>query len=120
VVVNNAGSGLSGMTEELAEQDVRAQFDTNVFGALRVTQAALPTCAPRAAATSSCCPACSASPRSPPRAAAPPPRRPSRGWPLRVFFSTLAHQVIPQLYAERLKTWQERAEVSAEAEAGQG
>jgi NAD(P)-dependent dehydrogenase (short-subunit alcohol dehydrogenase family) len=40
--------------------------------------------------------------------------------PLRVFFGTLAHQVIPQLYAERLKTWQEWAEVSAEAEAGQG
>jgi|SRR5690348_829498 len=42
VVVNNAGFGLFGMVEELTEHDVRAQFDTNVFGALWVTQAALP------------------------------------------------------------------------------
>jgi NAD(P)-dependent dehydrogenase (short-subunit alcohol dehydrogenase family) len=42
VVVNNAGYGHFGMTEELTEHDVRAQLETNFFGALWVTQAALP------------------------------------------------------------------------------
>jgi len=42
VVVNNAGYGHFGMIEELAEDDVRAQMETNLFGALWVTQAALP------------------------------------------------------------------------------
>lgn len=42
VVINNAGFGVAGMVEELGEADVRAQFETNVFGALWVTQAVLP------------------------------------------------------------------------------
>jgi NAD(P)-dependent dehydrogenase (short-subunit alcohol dehydrogenase family) len=42
VVVNNAGYGHFGMIEELTEAEVRAQLETNVFGALWVTQAALP------------------------------------------------------------------------------
>ncbi|WP_158841202.1 SDR family oxidoreductase [Saccharothrix deserti] len=42
VVVNNAGYGLFGAVEELSESDVRAQFETNLFGALWVTQAVLP------------------------------------------------------------------------------
>jgi NAD(P)-dependent dehydrogenase (short-subunit alcohol dehydrogenase family) len=42
VVVNNAGYGHFGMIEELTEDEVRAQFETNFFGALWVTQAALP------------------------------------------------------------------------------
>ena len=42
VVVNNAGYGHFGMIEELAEDEVRAQLETNFFGALWVTQAALP------------------------------------------------------------------------------
>ncbi|GGL89448.1 SDR family oxidoreductase [Nakamurella endophytica] len=42
VVVNNAGYGQFGMIEEISEQEARAQFETNVFGALWVTQAALP------------------------------------------------------------------------------
>lgn len=42
IVVNNAGYGVLGMMEELGEDDVRAQFETNVYGALWVTQAALP------------------------------------------------------------------------------
>jgi NAD(P)-dependent dehydrogenase (short-subunit alcohol dehydrogenase family) len=42
VVVNNAGYGHFGMIEELTEQEIRAQLETNVFGALWVTQAALP------------------------------------------------------------------------------
>ncbi|WP_405137330.1 SDR family oxidoreductase [Nocardia sp. NBC_01388] len=42
VVVNNAGYGQFGMIEELTEDELRAQFETNVFGALWVTQAAVP------------------------------------------------------------------------------
>lgn len=42
VVVNNAGYGHFGMVEELAEDEARAQLETNLFGALWVTQAALP------------------------------------------------------------------------------
>jgi NAD(P)-dependent dehydrogenase (short-subunit alcohol dehydrogenase family) len=42
IVVNNAGYGQFGMIEELSETEVRRQFETNVFGALWVTQAALP------------------------------------------------------------------------------
>ena len=42
VVVNNAGYGHFGRVEELTEDDVRAQLETNFFGALWVTQAALP------------------------------------------------------------------------------
>lgn len=42
VIVNNAGYGLFGMIEEVSETEARAQIDTNVFGALWVTQAALP------------------------------------------------------------------------------
>lgn len=42
VVVNNAGYGHFGMVEELTEAEARDQFETNVFGALWVTQAALP------------------------------------------------------------------------------
>jgi NAD(P)-dependent dehydrogenase (short-subunit alcohol dehydrogenase family) len=42
IVVNNAGYGQFGFVEELSEQDARDQFETNVFGALWVTQAALP------------------------------------------------------------------------------
>ncbi len=42
VVVNNAGYSLVGTIEEAGEADVRAEFDTNYFGTLRVIQAALP------------------------------------------------------------------------------
>ena len=42
VVVNNAGYGQFGMVEELSEAESRAQIETNLFGALWVTQAALP------------------------------------------------------------------------------
>jgi NAD(P)-dependent dehydrogenase (short-subunit alcohol dehydrogenase family) len=42
VVVNNAGYGQFGMVEELSESEARAQIETNLFGALWVTQAALP------------------------------------------------------------------------------
>ncbi|MCM2422822.1 SDR family oxidoreductase [Streptomyces sp. RKAG293] len=42
VVVNNAGYGHFGMVEELTEPEARAQLETNLFGALWITQAALP------------------------------------------------------------------------------
>jgi NAD(P)-dependent dehydrogenase (short-subunit alcohol dehydrogenase family) len=42
VVLNNAGYSLVGTVEEASEADVRALFDTNYFGMLRVIQAALP------------------------------------------------------------------------------
>ena len=42
VVVNNAGYGQFGTIEELSEEELRAQLETNVFGAFWVTQAALP------------------------------------------------------------------------------
>lgn len=42
VLINNAGYGHVGAIEELNEQDVRAQFETNVMGSLWTTQAVLP------------------------------------------------------------------------------
>jgi NAD(P)-dependent dehydrogenase (short-subunit alcohol dehydrogenase family) len=42
IVVNNAGYGQFGFIEELSEQEARDQIETNVFGALWITQAALP------------------------------------------------------------------------------
>jgi len=42
VVINNAGYGHFGFIEEVTEDEARAQFETNVFGALWITQAALP------------------------------------------------------------------------------
>lgn len=42
VVVNNAGYGQRGALEELSEEEIRAQFEVNVFGVLNVTRAALP------------------------------------------------------------------------------
>ncbi len=42
IVVNNAGYGQFGMIEEISEAEARDQIETNVFGALWITQAALP------------------------------------------------------------------------------
>ncbi len=42
IVVNNAGYGQFGFIEEVSEAEARAQIETNVFGALWITQAALP------------------------------------------------------------------------------
>ena len=38
--------------------------------------------------------------------------------PLRVFFGTLPMHVVPPLYAERLKTWEQWAGVAAQADGG--
>jgi NAD(P)-dependent dehydrogenase (short-subunit alcohol dehydrogenase family) len=40
--VNNAGIVLAGAVEDLSPEDLTRQFDTNVYGMLRVCQAALP------------------------------------------------------------------------------
>jgi NAD(P)-dependent dehydrogenase (short-subunit alcohol dehydrogenase family) len=42
IIVNNAGYGQFGLIEEISEREARDQFETNVFGALWITQAALP------------------------------------------------------------------------------
>jgi NAD(P)-dependent dehydrogenase (short-subunit alcohol dehydrogenase family) len=42
VLVNNAGYGLQGAVEEVTDEQIRRQFETNVFGLLEVTRAALP------------------------------------------------------------------------------
>ena len=43
IVVNNAGYGQFGFIEELSESEARDQIETNVFGALWITQAAMPS-----------------------------------------------------------------------------
>ena len=42
VLVNNAGYSLSGAFEDVAMEELKAQYETNLFGVTRVTQAALP------------------------------------------------------------------------------
>ena len=43
ILVNNAGYGLSGALEDLSIEEIKAQFETNLFGLIRVTQSVLPT-----------------------------------------------------------------------------
>lgn len=43
VVVNNAGYGLIGAIEEPEDEQIRQQFETNVFGVLNVLRGVLPT-----------------------------------------------------------------------------
>jgi NAD(P)-dependent dehydrogenase (short-subunit alcohol dehydrogenase family) len=42
VLVNNAGYALMGAFEDLAMEEIKAQYETNLFGVIRVTQAVLP------------------------------------------------------------------------------
>ncbi|MCZ0991715.1 SDR family oxidoreductase [Streptomyces diastatochromogenes] len=192
VVVNNAGYGLFGAVEELSEQEIRDQFETNFFGAMWVTQAVLPYLrdqgdghivqistvggvatfptlggygaskwaleglsdalaqevasfgvkvtlvepggfatdwAGSSAAQAQPLPAYDSARDAvaaafaglkigDPTAAGPALLKivDAENPPLRVFFGTAPLQVVPQVYAERLKTWEEWAELSAEAE----
>lgn len=193
VVVNNAGYGLYGMVEEIQEREIRAQFETNVFGALWVTQAVLPylraqgsghivmlssvlgvaafpttggytaskaalegfseslaqEVAPFGVKVTIVEPSAfdtgfaASSVQAEPMAAYAPvrdavnarfaglPQGQSSGVgaallsivdaahpPLRVFFGTLPMHVVPALYAERLKTWEQWAGVAALADGG--
>ena len=43
VAINNAGYGHFGFVEEVSEEELRGQLETNLFGAVWVTQAVLPT-----------------------------------------------------------------------------
>jgi len=43
VLVNNAGYGLLGPTEMISDSEMRAQYETNVFGLMAVTRAFLPS-----------------------------------------------------------------------------
>ncbi len=51
VLVNNAGYALTGMIEESTIEQVRDQFDTNVFGVVRMTRAVLPAMRSRRSGT---------------------------------------------------------------------
>src|SRR5215211_1093828 len=42
VLVNNAGYGQGGALEEVSMDEIKAQFETNLFGAIRVMKAVLP------------------------------------------------------------------------------
>jgi NAD(P)-dependent dehydrogenase (short-subunit alcohol dehydrogenase family) len=42
VLVNNAGYGLFGSLEDISIEEIKAQFETNFFGVIRVTQQVLP------------------------------------------------------------------------------
>lgn len=42
VVVNNAGYGLFGAAEEVSDDQIRQQIDTNVIGSIQIVRAALP------------------------------------------------------------------------------
>ncbi len=47
VLINNAGYGLGGYFEDLTDQEIREQMDTNFFGVLNVTRAAVPFMRPK-------------------------------------------------------------------------
>jgi short-subunit dehydrogenase len=42
ILVNNAGYALSGTFEDISIDEIKAQYETNVFGLIRTTQAVLP------------------------------------------------------------------------------
>lgn len=42
VLINNAGYGIGGAFEDLSEEDIRRQMETNFFGVQNVTRAAIP------------------------------------------------------------------------------
>jgi NAD(P)-dependent dehydrogenase (short-subunit alcohol dehydrogenase family) len=42
VVINNAGVGITGPIEEIPTEEIRNNFETNLFGPIEVMKAALP------------------------------------------------------------------------------
>ena len=42
ILVNNAGYALTGAFEDISIEEIKAQYETNVFGLVRTTQAVLP------------------------------------------------------------------------------
>ena len=42
ILVNNAGYGLIGPIEDISVEELKAQFETNLFGVIRVMQQVLP------------------------------------------------------------------------------
>jgi NAD(P)-dependent dehydrogenase (short-subunit alcohol dehydrogenase family) len=42
LLVNNAGYGLTGALEDIGIDEIKAQYETNLYGVIRVTQAVLP------------------------------------------------------------------------------
>lgn len=50
ILVNNAGYGIGGAFEDLSDQEMRQQFETNFFGVLNVTRQAIPLMRQRAGA----------------------------------------------------------------------
>ena len=53
VLVNNAGYAVSDAFEDLSMEEMKAQYETNLFGLIRVTQAVLPLSLPRLVVPSS-------------------------------------------------------------------
>lgn len=51
VVVNNAGYGLDGVFEAISDEKIKKQFDTNVFGLMRVTRMAIEHMRPKKVGT---------------------------------------------------------------------
>jgi NAD(P)-dependent dehydrogenase (short-subunit alcohol dehydrogenase family) len=47
VLVNNAGYGIGGFFEDLTDEEIRSQMDTNFFGVLNVTREAIPFMRPK-------------------------------------------------------------------------
>jgi len=43
LLINNAGWGAFGGLDEFSDEEIKAQYETNVFGLMRVTRAVLPT-----------------------------------------------------------------------------
>lgn len=50
-IVNNAGFGVSGSIEDIPEEDAKAEFETNVWGPVRVCKAIIPKMRQRGAGT---------------------------------------------------------------------
>ena len=78
ILVNNAGFEVWGPVEEMTVDDIKDQFETNVYGPFRMITAIVPRCATAAKASSSTSPPSRASPERPSTASTLPPSGHSR------------------------------------------